>query len=424
MQITTKMVLGMPSTSKCMLLLPTLSSWGISRFIPTQFILFDSMARPISEVVLPSTNNIARELDEIYKDLHELDFISIEGTKTLEKKESLQKEKQISVDPKSLREPSMGEISFNMMLPPINAPPGDTAVPLPPPLLPAKHKFLSCSLPNSATSSPRFSSFLSRKNLKNESQASPRQVDKLVHKHSSAAQYHQALQKDNQFWRSKSCDEGRTCAPPDELDDLWLYNANALQYKNKHHGHGTLISNTNVNNDIRHKSSKNMDNNNEDDFKCSALCLFLPGFGKAKPVRPRKPESVVMENNVISRTVSLEKFECGSWASSTIIPDHDDDGDSMNLYFDLPLELIENLGNDAHLPVSAAFVFDKDIKGVLKNGSTSTRATGRKSHESSRHVRFSTSSPTSYPASPASCITPRLRKAREDFNAFLEAQSA
>ncbi|XVE83195.1 hypothetical protein DITRI_Ditri16bG0067900 [Diplodiscus trichospermus] len=378
------------------------------------------MALPISKVV-PTTNHVARQLDEIYKDLHELDFISIEQRKTLEKKESLQKEKQISVDPISLRESSMGEVSFNMMLPPINAPQADPVVPLPPLLLPAaKHKFLSCSLPNSATSSPRFGSILSRKNLKNESQASPRQVDKLVSKHSSATQqHHQSL------LRSKSCREGRTCAPPDhELDDLWLYDANTLQYKNKQHGHGSLMSNPNVNNDGRRKSGKKMDGN-EVDFKCSALCLFLPGFGKAKPVRSRMTEAMVMENNVISRTVSLEKFECGSWASSAMLLDHDEDGDLMNLYFDLPLELIKNLGNDAHLPVSAAFVFDnKDIKGVLKNGSTPTRAAGRKSHESSRRVRFSTSSPTSYSDSPAACITPRLRKAREDFNAFLEAQSA
>ena len=234
--------------------------------------------------------------------------------------------------------------------------------------------------------------------------------------------------KNNQFWRSKSCGDGRTCATPDELDDLWLYEASVFHYKNKHHSNGSLITNANVNNDGGRKSSDQRDGN-EVDFKCSALCLFLPGFSKAKPVRPRKEKAMVkmeMENNVISRTVSLEKFECGSWASSTIMADHDDDGGSMNHCFDLPLELIKNLGNDAHLPVSAAFVFDdKDIKGVLKNGSTTqTRSTCRKSHESSsRHVRFSTSSPTSYPASPASCITPRLLKARDDFNAFLEAQS-
>ncbi|GAV75049.1 hypothetical protein CFOL_v3_18529, partial [Cephalotus follicularis] len=34
---------------------------------------------------------------------------------------------------------------------------------------------------------------------------------------------------------------------------------------------------------------------------------------------------------------------------------------------------------------------------------------------------FSVSSPTSHPAYPATSITARLRKAREDFNAFLEA---
>lgn len=370
--------------------------WTISsfHFILTVLFLFNSMALPSSKIV-PTTNKIVRELDEIYKDRHELDF-AIQVPKSLDKKNSLQREKRISVDPVSLRESSVGEISFNMMLPPQT----ETNYPLPPPLLPAKHKFLSCSLPNSATSSPRFGL---RNNLENQSQALPQQVDKLVSKNPSL--------KSNMFCRSKSCGDGRTNGPPDELDDLWKY---------KHHRHGGLISKPNVHNE-------ETDGSNEVGFKCSALCLFLPGFTKAKQVRPRKTEPRVKENdvNVISRTASLEKFECGSWASSTIIPDHD----VRDLYYDLPLELINNLGNDAHLPVSTAFVFDnKDVKGVLKNGSNQTRSTattGRKSHESSpRHVRFSTSSPTSYPAPRTSCITPRLRKARDDFNAFLEAQSA
>ncbi|KAK8716254.1 hypothetical protein V6N13_043570 [Hibiscus sabdariffa] len=359
------------------------------------------MALPTSKTV-PTTNKIARELDEIYKDLHELDS-AIEVPKI-----PVEKEKQMSVDPISLRESSMGELSFNMML----APQADTEIPFPnpPPLLPAKHNFLSYSLPNSATSSPRFGLILSSKNSKTESQASPRQVEKLVKRHPSP--------KSSQFWKSKSCGDGRTCAPPDELDDLWLYEANASHY-NKH-------PNVINNGGHRRKSRDEMDGN-EVDFKCNALCLFLPGFTKAKQVRPGK-EATVMENNIaITTTVSLEKFECGSWASSTIIPDRDVDAvDSMNLYFDLPMELIKNLGNESQLPVSAAFVSEnKDVKGVLKNGSIQTRSTtGRKSNESpSRHVRFSTSSPTSYPASPASCITPRLRKARDDFNAVL-AQSA
>ncbi|KAE8709625.1 Cupredoxin superfamily protein isoform 1 [Hibiscus syriacus] len=277
----------------------------------------------------------------------------------------------------------MGEIRFNMMLPP--------------PLFSAKHKFLSYSLPNSAASSPRFGSISSRINSKTESQAS--------------------AWKNGLFLKSKSCGDGRrTCAASDEVDDLWL---------DRKHRHGSLISSPDVINDGGHQNcqndSKEMDGN-EVEFKCSALCLFLPGFNKAKQVRPRK-EATTMENNndnVISKTVSLEKFECGSWASSTIIPDPDvNDCDSMNLYFDLPLDLIKNLGKDSDLQVSTAFVLDnKDVKGVLKNDSTRIRSTSRKSHESSssRHVRFSTSSPTSYPASPASCITPRLRN-------FLKAYS-
>lgn len=114
--------------------------------------------------------------------------------------------------------------------------------------------------------------------------------------------------------------------------DLWLYDAKGIQYyKNKlHHGYGSLTSSNNItsvsNDNIgRHRKSsskkKNFDGNNEVDFKCNVLCLFIPGFGKAKQVRPRKAEEMVMiendnhnnsGNNVISRTVSLEKFECGS----------------------------------------------------------------------------------------------------------------
>jgi hypothetical protein len=141
----------------------------------------------------------------------------------------------------------------------------------------------------------------------------------------------------------------------------------------------------------------------DDGLKCGVLCFYLPGFAKGKPVRTKKEEVRGDLGNVISRTVSLEKFECGSWASSAIINDHEDD--SKNLYFDLPLELIQASANDANSPVSAAFIFDKDRKQVLK--SCSTRAAPRNSHEFSRHVRFSTSLPTSHPTSPTSCITPR-----------------
>ncbi|KAL5843037.1 hypothetical protein ACOSQ3_013640 [Xanthoceras sorbifolium] len=353
---------------------------------------------------------ITREEDGVYDDLHELSLLALEGPQMLVKKESLEKEKQISVDPISLREPS-----FNLMLPPVVTSRRDaTTVPLPPILPPAKPKFLSYSFPSSATSSPRFSSILLKKKWKSESQASPRQVDNLIRQHSAANSRLSSLQE-SLFRRSKSCGEGIVSASSDEFD-LCLHDKPIDIECNK--VSSGSFSKAKVNKDIQ-KTGKKMDSHDEE-FKCGALCLFLPGFGKGKLVRPRKEEDVVMEN-VISRTVSLEKFECGSWASSAIVHDHDEDGDSTNLFFDLPLELIKSNVNDAHSPINAAFVFDKDRKGVLKSGSS--RSTARKSHESARHVRFSVSSPT-YPASPASCITPRLRKAREDFNAFLEAQSA
>lgn len=171
-----------------------------------------------------------------------------------------------------------------------------------------------------------------------------------------------------------------------------------------------------------------------------ALCLFLPGFGKAKPVRAKNraeeyqpsPAEPTQNNIVISRSVSPERFECGSWASSTIVAEpknnNKEDGDSStNLYFDLPLELIQTSGNDANSPMTAALVFEnKERRGVLKSSnSTRAGASAWKSHGSSRHVRFSTStSPRSNPDSPSSCITPRLRKVRDDFRAFLEAQGA
>ncbi|KAF3450106.1 hypothetical protein FNV43_RR06186 [Rhamnella rubrinervis] len=344
---------------------------------------------------------------------------------------SCQKEKQISVDPISLTEKS---VDSTIILPPVSAPKPSEALSLslPPPLLPAKPKFLSCSLPNSANSSPRFGAaalLLKKKWSRHfESQASPRQVN---------GNGHLQQQELVHFRRSKSCGEGRALAPSNVDFDLWELNNNKPNNASDHHYSMINKSNNNRYIDVSfsktdHQTKKvvyNNHNNNsisdsDDGFKCGALCLFLPGFGKAKPVRARKEEAVVVENIGISRTVSLEKFECGSWASSAI---NAEDGDSMNLYFDLPLELMRTGVNDAHSPVSCAFVFDKDRKGVLKNSSTrpSVSAPPRKSHESPRHVRFSvSSSPTSYPASPATCITPRLRKAREDFNAFLEAQSA
>lgn len=376
------------------------------------------MVLPASDSVPPTSNNVTHETLEISDDLdfctstaehfHELKFMAIEESKKLVRKESMQKEKQISVDPMSLSESSRRESSFNFMLPPVSTSP---SLALLPPVMPSKSQLITCGLPISACSSPRFSFTMLKKKWKNESQASPRQIDKMASRHSSA-HAPLAAQQEIRLRRSKSCAEGRTTAPADELD-FWFSRSNASKSCSRPHGHFI----TGANKDLI--TGEKMDSI-DDGFKCGVLCLYLPGFAKGKPLRPKKEEAKVDFENVISRTVSLEKFECGSWASSAIINDHEDD--SINLYFDLPLELIQTSSNDATSPVAAAFVFDNDRKGVLK--SCSTKAAPRKSHESFRHVRFSTSSHTSHPTSPTSCITPRLQKAREDFNAFLEAQSA
>uniref|UniRef100_A0A6P3YXP5 uncharacterized protein LOC107435947 n=1 Tax=Ziziphus jujuba TaxID=326968 RepID=A0A6P3YXP5_ZIZJJ len=389
------------------------------------------MALPSSHPVVPNSDSNINNLQQ--PDHESSGFLAIEEPKFLIKNESLMKEKQISVDPISLRESSLRETcADSILILPAVTPPTSAMMDLhpPSPLLPANPKFLSCSLPNSANSSPRFGKAFLKKKWRNESHASPRQIENHSRLQSPGDGL-LTLGQELHLSRSKSCGQGRAFQPSDDFD-LWHNKPNAVEQMINNKNLGSFSKTDQITSKVNHKSSNNADDKNmeisDDGFKCGALCLFLPGFGKAKPVRPRKVEGGDHQVEYgISRTVSMEKFECGSWASSAIINDMNEDGDSMNLYFDLPLELIRTGGNDAHSPVTAAFVFDKDRKGVLKNSSTRAAASSapRKSHESSRHVRFSvSSSPTSYPASPASCITPRLRKAREDFNAFLEAQSA
>ncbi|KAI3664816.1 hypothetical protein L6452_43424 [Arctium lappa] len=261
------------------------------------------------------------------------------------------------------------------------------------PSLPKKniYKFLSTSLPNSACSSPK------TKGVKDHDQ----QLE------ASVALSRLLWLRENHLQRSKSCGEGRPSGAYDEFD--------ICRTTNKTNTNTGAGAGGTPRGQITSDGGRITETNkrNEDDFKCGALCLFLPGFGKGKPVRSRREEI----GHVISQRVSLEKFECGSWRSSGILNiDGGESNRSSNRYFDLPLELIRTSGNDASLPVSSAFVFDKDVKGVLK----STKE--RKSNDCpSRHVRFSTSSPTT---SPSSCITPRMRKARDDFNSYLEAQNA
>ncbi|XP_041027396.1 uncharacterized protein LOC121267552 [Juglans microcarpa x Juglans regia] len=229
---------------------------------------------------------------------------------------------------------------------------------------------------------------------RNENKVNPGQTSHDLadhHNHHSADQDNpvpnKQLSADFLLQRSKSCGEGRGSAPADELTRRLPKPDAAVE------------------------DDRNMEPWKKG-FKCDLLCLFLQVFCVGNVVPPGNEEVAIGE--VISRTVSMEKFECGSWASSAICRGSDENGDSKHLYFDLPLELIRSsVTDDANSTVTAAFVFDKHRKGILKKN-------GTKSDEySPRHVRFS----TSYPDSPTLCISPRLLKAREDFTAFLEAQS-
>ncbi|CAH8307174.1 unnamed protein product [Eruca vesicaria subsp. sativa] len=326
--------------------------------------------------------------------------------KILVKQTSLRhSEREISMDPISVKSLSLSPSlrrndSFDMMLLPAMSPPRDLDAPMPLPLQPVRTKFVSRSLPNSTNNSPKQRSGLMRA-LKGKEQQDSSSLGSLK--------------------RSKSC--GST--------------SKRLSLRNSFF--------------IKTESNKSINNNNtlEDGFKCNALCLYLPGFGKAKPVRSSRRDdssssitrttttttssssSVTVSRTVsvrettttttvISARASMEKFDCNSYASES----GGEEGGGHHL-FDLPSELIKSGSgkNDHDDPVSAAFVFDKEpvekeIKGVLKMSGSKNR---RSMETSFRQVRFSTTSPVSYPTSPA--ISPRLLEAGKNFNAFLEAQA-
>ncbi|CAN6847205.1 hypothetical protein Bca4012_051596 [Brassica carinata] len=297
----------------------------------------------------------------------------------------MQSEREISMDPKSIRSLSFsGSLkrndSFDMVLLPAMSPPRDLDAPMPLPLQP-----VSGNLSNSTTNSPKQRSGLMRA-LKGKEQD---------------------LSWSASFRRSKS--------------------------------YGSTSKRQSLKNSffIKTESNKSTSYNNtlEDGFKCNALCLYLPGFGKGKPVRSsRKDDSSSFTRTTttttsssssvtISRTVSvresttttisvrasMEKFDCSSYASES------GGEEGRDHSFNLPSELLKSGSeeNDHDDPVSAAFVFDKEpiekkIRVLKMSGSKNSRSMD----SSVRQVRFSTS--------PA--ISPRLLEATKNFNTFLEAQ--
>ncbi|CAN6855380.1 unnamed protein product [Brassica oleracea] len=296
----------------------------------------------------------------------------------------MQSEREISMDPKSIRSLSFsGSLkrndSFDMVLLPAMSPPRDLDAPMPLPLQP-----VSGNLSNSTTNSPKQRSGLMRA-LKGKEQDSSWSAS---------------------FRRSKS--------------------------------YGSTSKRQSLKNSffIKTESNKSTSYNNtlEDGFKCNALCLYLPGFGKGKPVRSSRKDSSSFTRTTttttsssssvtISRTVSvresttttisvrasMEKFDCSSYASES------GGEEGRDHSFNLPSELLKSRSeeNDHDDPVSAAFVFDKEpiekkIRVLKMSGSKNSRSMD----SSVRQVRFSTS--------PA--ISPRLLEATKNFNTFLEAQ--
>ncbi|KAG9133592.1 hypothetical protein Leryth_025430 [Lithospermum erythrorhizon] len=356
----------------------------------------------------------------MYHDEAFIDVIDLltDKQKILLKKESMGSEKQISVDPVSLRESSNQQQT--VMYPPITCPTTNQMIPLAPR---RRTNFASQSLLNSVSSSPRVVPNVTKRNQKH------------CHSVSSSLQRQDSIALANldRLWeihlqRSKSCGQGRPSGPLEDFD-LWVTSKpvnvqnepNDDEYTNFHFNNYA----TNVGNNVTTVDDRT--DTIDEKFKCKAICLHLPAFGKVKPVRARRQSSDVSQakeeetGHVVSKRASLEKFECASLDSSAFI--NDDDEDTSNLFFDLPLELIKCSISDTHSPVTTGFVFDKEPKGVLKNSNSNSSVKCKSTDSSVRHVRFSTSSPISYPESPTYCVVPSMCNARDDFSIFIEAQS-
>ncbi|XP_072952283.1 uncharacterized protein [Typha angustifolia] len=273
---------------------------------------------------------------------------------------------------------------------------------------PRKPKFVSASLPCSATSSPQNNSI----GFKKFNVVPPRQPHPAVRsfaRQSSSAVSRFALMHAASLSRSKSCGEGRSSAPTDEFDIL------SGKDITQRLGSGAPLIDEYFENSTDYKEATQQEkqrNSTADFFKCSALCLYLPSFSKKKSVQ--LPISSNQQELTRPSTFSLERFECASWSSGIVVENFEGED---SCYFDLPLELIRSGENETDSPVRTAFVFESDRKGALKKSMSRLGASSRRDTSSSASASNSSTSSSS------ACITPRLQKAREDFNAFLEAQN-
>ncbi|GAB2248085.1 hypothetical protein Droror1_Dr00007967 [Drosera rotundifolia] len=367
-----------------------------------------------------------------------LTLLAVEQARTLVKMESFQREKHISVDPISVNASIIQRASFQLVLSPSakSQNPSGGILDLPLPLPPPKLKFLGANLPSSTTSSLNTSSNTSPKKIwksqKDRSPSASRPLSTLS-RHLSVMDDSQLDLQQSVMPRSKSMGEGRASAQADDFD-LWLEKPSAREKQKSKELSGRFSKELSgrfskqYSMGVHSKKGKSREKGDPEGFKCPKFCLFLPR-GKGKPLRASSSKSSLAEKTEpqpISKRVSLEMFECGSWSSSVLVEDNGE-AEMANMFFDLPLELVRCSVSDIQSSVTASFIFgsegrSEEPRGVLKNGSTKMNV-GKSQELTGRHVRFSTSSQATEATSPT-CITPRLRKAREDFNAFLQAQSA
>ncbi|GJM98123.1 hypothetical protein PR202_ga15100 [Eleusine coracana subsp. coracana] len=319
------------------------------------------------------------------------------------------KERQISVDPASLRR--LGMVADEDS--PLSAPSVFTEVVVQSPLLPPLRRptFVGASLPCSAASSPVHGTGANRWE-DNQTTPSPRSaLSSLARQHSAALARLVVAAPPAALSRSASRAEGRTMAPHDDEEE---------EEEEEH---------------VKALAS-------EEGFTCGALCMLIPGFSSRK-----KPAAAAVSNiqrqhsggkprrSVASRVASLERFECGSWSPppppmsqhTAAVARHSSDCHEV-------AKISCDAVDDTESPVKMAFVFDggeaPTPRGILKNSASASArmsSSARPSTSSQRHVRFSTAgagAAESCPSSPSGVVTPRLARARAEFNAFLEAQSA
>ncbi|KAM3385439.1 hypothetical protein ACQJBY_009350 [Aegilops geniculata] len=320
-------------------------------------------------------------------------------------------ERQIGIDPFSLRQLSRLDIDKPLPIPSVSVDDHHR-----PAYSPARSASASvpCSgaasprLPSAATAPTRWDAHLALAHLATSSVAATTCPSRAASRSKSCADGEMEL-ADNEFDVILSSPERRASAPQRWGSDVPLIGDAGGKDGRRRGKHGTEGA----------------------PFSC---CLYLPGLTRRNKLPPSatatavrsssglpsatfrgpagvQPESEsddpsVARQSTMSLAVSLERFECRFSTRSSGGLALDDEAASSS-YFDLPLELILGCEDDDEtgLPMHAAFMFDSDgiRKSVLKKGvrrdvarpssaKVSTDGSGTDRIPARHHVRFSVTS--------------------------------